>query len=66
MPLGRRSAIARTNLGSAYFERGDEDAALHWFRDAQRLSVLNMMRVLGAMTQRSLGDNSCIRIKLCD
>lgn len=31
-----RSAVARTNLGSAYFERGDEDAALHWFREAYR------------------------------
>ena len=31
-----RNAVARTNLGSAYFERGDEDAALHWFRDAYR------------------------------
>ncbi|CAL1128559.1 unnamed protein product [Cladocopium goreaui] len=31
-----RNAVARTNLGSAYFERGDEDAALHWFRYAYR------------------------------
>eukprot|EP00438_Fugacium_kawagutii_P024587 Skav223367 [mRNA] locus=scaffold200:651353:654429:+ [translate_table: standard] len=31
------NAIARTNLGSAYFERGDEDAALHWFREAHRV-----------------------------
>eukprot|EP00435_Cladocopium_sp_Y103_P033324 s245_g8.t1 len=26
----KKNAVARTNLGSAYFERGDEDAALHW------------------------------------
>lgn len=31
-----RSAMARRNLGGAYFERGDEDAALHWFKEAHR------------------------------
>jgi len=32
------SHATRSNLGCAYFERGDEDAALHWYREAHRLA----------------------------
>lgn len=36
--LAPRDPLARTNLAAAYFERGDEDAALHWCREAHRLA----------------------------
>eukprot|EP00929_Paragymnodinium_shiwhaense_P112726 TRINITY_DN80995_c0_g1_i1.p1 TRINITY_DN80995_c0_g1~~TRINITY_DN80995_c0_g1_i1.p1 ORF type:complete len:782 (-),score=98.70 TRINITY_DN80995_c0_g1_i1:215-2560(-) len=29
---------ARNNLGCAYYERGDEDASVHWYREAHRLA----------------------------
>eukprot|EP00927_Polykrikos_kofoidii_P072465 TRINITY_DN68580_c0_g1_i1.p1 TRINITY_DN68580_c0_g1~~TRINITY_DN68580_c0_g1_i1.p1 ORF type:complete len:787 (+),score=121.84 TRINITY_DN68580_c0_g1_i1:96-2456(+) len=29
---------ARCNLGCAYLDRGDEDAALHWYRESHRLA----------------------------
>lgn len=49
-----RNAVARTNLGSAYFERGDEDAALHWFRDAYRLDnrSCRILRGVAVLEQR--------------
>lgn len=50
-----RSAVARTNLGSAYFERGDEDAALHWFREAYRLDgrSCRILRGVAVLEQRN-------------
>lgn len=50
-----RSAVARTNLGSAYFERGDEDAALHWFKEAHRLDPRScrILRAVAVLEQRS-------------
>eukprot|EP00435_Cladocopium_sp_Y103_P072318 s171_g39.t2 len=49
-----RNAVARTNLGSAYFERGDEDAALHWFWDAYRLDnrSCRILRGVAVLEQR--------------
>jgi len=36
--LVQRDHVARTNLAAAYFERGDEESALHWMREAHRLA----------------------------
>lgn len=33
-----RDHVPRTNLAAFYFERGDEDAALHWSREAHRIA----------------------------
>ncbi|CAE7308084.1 unnamed protein product [Symbiodinium sp. CCMP2456] len=50
-----RSAPARCNLGAAYFERGDEDAALHWFREAYRLDERSsrILRAVAVLEQRA-------------
>ncbi|CAL1142886.1 unnamed protein product [Cladocopium goreaui] len=51
-----RNAVARTNLGSAYFERGDEDAALHWFRYAYRLDNRSCRILRGAVLEQRCGN----------
>eukprot|EP00439_Symbiodinium_sp_Y106_P075823 s1329_g15.t1 len=50
-----RSAPARCNLGAAYFERGDEDAALHWFREAYRMDERSsrILRAVAVLEQRA-------------
>eukprot|EP00930_Biecheleria_cincta_P033408 TRINITY_DN23139_c0_g2_i1.p1 TRINITY_DN23139_c0_g2~~TRINITY_DN23139_c0_g2_i1.p1 ORF type:complete len:806 (+),score=148.00 TRINITY_DN23139_c0_g2_i1:296-2419(+) len=50
-----RSAVARCNLGGAYFERGDEDAALHWYKEAHRWNPRSdtTVRAVALLEQRS-------------